>query len=78
MSCRLPFTGFLPRMRFAFALIWAADDGESLPAFTICVARALAFAAFNEPGRALDNAANRADRIDFSPACRAESMIIQP
>jgi hypothetical protein len=32
-------------MRLAFALILAAEAGESLPRFTICVALAFAFAA---------------------------------
>jgi hypothetical protein len=34
-------------MAFAFARIFAALAGESFPAFTICVARALALAAFS-------------------------------
>ena len=36
---------FSPRMRFAFARIFAALDALNLPLDTICVARALAFAA---------------------------------
>src|SRR6185312_3803319 len=37
-------------MRFAFASIFARDDGDRLPAFTCCVARAFAFAAWARSG----------------------------
>jgi hypothetical protein len=37
---------FFPNTRFAFALIFAAVDRDSFPRFTICVARAFAFAAW--------------------------------
>jgi len=39
-----------PKILFAFALIFAALLEESFPRFTICVARALAFAACERSG----------------------------
>lgn len=41
---------FLPRIRFAFALIFDADAGERRPALTCCVARAFALAAWLASG----------------------------
>lgn len=54
-----PRHDYSPSTRFAFARIFAAEAELSFPRFTICVARALAFAAwllsgigyFREPGR---------------------------
>ena len=43
-------TNYLPRIRFAFASILARADELSLPRLTICVARALAFAACERSG----------------------------
>ena len=47
--CETHFAAHFPRpdfsLRFAFASIFAAVAGDMRPAFTACVARALAFAA---------------------------------
>lgn len=65
-------------MRSAFALILAADAGDSLCFATICVALAFALAAFNEPGQAWGNAWNRAVRMYLLAAYYAGPMLISP
>src|SRR6266852_5670802 len=69
---------YLPNMRFAFALILAALALDSFPRFTICVARAFAFAACERSGIGYFLLLGKPNALDFSLLRRAVRSLAMP